>query len=90
MRSSSENLSSKKNSAQPSFDKEVSQMVLKMEAANVKRINAYQYKFGLQWLIVIRCNNLRFRLSNQQLKIAVGFHLGSKIVKNIDAFAETM
>ena len=53
-------------------------MVLKMEAANVKRINAYQYKFDLQWLIVIRCSNLRLRLSNQQLRIAVGLHLGSK------------
>ena len=40
---------------------------------------AFQDRFGSQWLNVIPCKNLRLKLSNQQLRIAIGLRLGSKI-----------
>ena len=46
---------------------------------DVKRFNAFQDRFGSQWLNVIPCKNLRLKLSNQQIRIAIGLRLGSKI-----------
>ena len=54
-------------------------MILRLEPTDVKRFNAFQDRFGSQWLNVIPCKNLRLKLSNQQLRIAIGLRLGSKI-----------
>ena len=54
-------------------------MTLKLEPIEVKKLNAGQDKLGLQWLSVIPCQNLRLKLSNQQLRIAIELLLGSKI-----------
>ena len=54
-------------------------LILRLEPTDVKRFNAFQNRFGSQWLNVIPCKNLRLKLSNQQLRIAIGLRLGSKI-----------
>ena len=61
--------------------REISQMILKLETTDVKRFKAYQNKLGWQWLNVIPCKIFRLNLSNQQLRIAIGLRLGSKICK---------
>ena len=63
---------------EPIFDKEITQMISKLEPSDSKLFNTDQDKFGLQCLNVIHCKNLRLKLSNQQLKIAIGLRLGSK------------
>ena len=70
------------------FDKEISQTISKLEPTEVKRFNGNQGVFGSQWLNVIPCKNFRLKLSNQQLRIAMGLRLGLKFCENIDAFAE--
>ena len=70
-----------KNWTEPIFDSETADLILRLEPTDVKRINAFQDRFGFQWLKVIPCNNLRLKLSNQQLRIAIGLRLGSKICK---------
>ena len=55
------------------------ELILRLEPTVVKRFNAFQDRFGSQWLNVIPCKNLRLKLSNQQLRIAIGLRLGSKI-----------
>ena len=80
------------------FDKEISQMTLKLEPTDVNVFQgaagsniAYQDKFESQWLNVIQCKNPRFKLWNQQLSIAIALCLGSKVCKkNVGAFAEKM
>ena len=54
-------------------------MILRLEPTDVKRFNAFQDRFGFQWLNVIPCKNLRLKLSNQQLRNVKGLRLGSKI-----------
>ena len=81
---------SKKNWTEPIFEEKFSQTFSKLEPTEVKRFNANQCVFGSQWLNVIPCKNLRLKLSNQQLRIAMGLRLGSKICENIDAFAEKL
>ena len=54
-------------------------LILRLEPTDVKRFNAFQDRFGSQWLNVIPCKNLRLKLSNQQFRIAIGLRLGSKI-----------
>ena len=68
-----------KNWTEPIFDSEIADLILRLEPKDVKRFNAFQDRFGSQWLNVIPCKNLRIKLSNQQLRIAIGFILGSKI-----------
>ena len=68
-----------KNWTEPNFDSEIADMILRVEPTDVKRFNAFQNRFGSQWLNVIPCKNLRLKLSNQQLRIAIGLRLGSKI-----------
>ena len=68
-----------KNWTEPIFDSEIVDLILRLEPTDVKRFNAFQDRFGSQWLNVIRCKNLRLKLSNQQLRIAIGLRLGSKI-----------
>ena len=59
------------------FDSKIADLILRLEPTEVKRFNAFQD--GSQWLNVIPCKNLRLKLSNQQLRIAIGLRLGSKI-----------
>ena len=55
-------------------------MILRIEPTDVKRFNAFQDRFGSQWLNVIPCKNLRLKLSNHHLRFAIGLRLGSKIL----------
>ena len=64
---------------EPIFDSEIADLILRLDPTDVKRFNAFQDRFGSQWLNVIPCKNLRLKLSNQQLRIAIGLRLGSKI-----------
>ena len=68
------------------IETEISQMILNLEPADVKRFIACQDKFGLQWMNVIPCINIRLKLSDQQLRIAIGLRLGSKTCKNLRCF----
>ena len=68
-----------KNWTEPIFDSEFADLILRLEPTDVKRFNTFQDRFGSQWLNVIPCKNLRLKLSNQQLRIAIGLRLGSKI-----------
>ena len=68
-----------KNWTEPIFESEIAELILRLGPTDVKRFNAFQDRFGSHWLNVIPCKNLRLRLWNQQLRIAIGFRLGSKI-----------
>ena len=70
---------SKKNWTEPIFDSEIADLILRLEPTDVKRFNAFLDRFDSQWLNVIPCKNLGLKLSNQQLRIAIGLRLGSKI-----------
>ena len=72
-------MKSKKNRTEPIFDGEIADLILRLEPTDVRRFNAFQDRFGYQWLNVIPCKNLGLKLSNQQLRIAIGLRLGSKI-----------
>ena len=74
-------IESQKNWTEPFFDSEIADLILQLEPTDVKRFNAFQDRFGYRSLNVIPCKNLRFKLSNQQLRIAIGLRLGSKISK---------
>ena len=67
-----------KNWTKPIFDCEIADLILRLEPTDIKRFNAFQDRFGSQWLNVIPCKILRLKLSNQQLRIAIGLRLGSK------------
>ena len=71
----------KKNGAEQIFDSDIADLILRLEPTDVRSYNAFQDRFGSQWLIVILCKNLRLKLSNQQLRIAIGLRLGSKLCK---------
>ena len=58
-------MKSKKNWTEPIFDSEIADLSLRLEPTDVKRFNAFQDRFGSQWLNVIPCKNLRLKLSNQ-------------------------
>ena len=45
----------------------------------MKKFNAFQDRFGSQWLNVIPYKNFRLKLSKEQLRIAIRLRLGSKI-----------
>ena len=60
-----------KNWTEPVFDSEIADLILRLEPTNVKRFNAFQNRFGSQWLNVIPCKILRLKLSKQQLRIAI-------------------
>ena len=68
-----------KNWTEPIFDSKIADLILRLEPTDVKRFNAFQDRFGYQRLSVIPCKKLRLKLSNQQLRIAIGLRLGSKI-----------
>ena len=61
------------------FDSEFEDLVLRLEPTDVNRFNAFHDIFGSQKLNVIPCKKLRLKLSNQQLRIAAGLRLGSRI-----------
>ena len=61
------------------FDSEIADLFLRLKPMDVERFNAFQYRFGSQWLNVSPFKNLRLKLSNQQLRIAIELRLGSKI-----------
>ena len=67
-----------KNWTEPIFDSEIADLILRLEPTDIKKFNAFQDRFGSQWLNVIPCKILRLKLSNQQLRIAIGLRLGSK------------
>ena len=67
-----------KNWAEPIFDRKIADLTLRLESMDVKRFNAFQDRFGSQWLNVIPCKNLFLKMSNQQLRIAIGLQLGLK------------
>ena len=71
----------RKNWTEPTFDSEITDLILRLEPTDVKIFNAFQDRFGSQWLNVITCKNLRLKLSNQRLRITIGLRLGSKICK---------
>ena len=77
-----------KNWTEPIIDSEIADLILRLESTDVKRFNAFQDRFGSQWLNVIPCKNLKLKLSNQQLIIAIGIRLGSKYANGINACAE--
>ena len=54
-------------------------MNLRREPTEVKRFNAFQDRFGSQWLNVIPRKKFKIKLSNQQFTIAIGLRLGSEI-----------
>ena len=64
---------------EPIFDSEIADLILRLEPTDVERFNAFQDRFRFQWLNVIPCKNLSLKLSNQQVRIAIGLRLGSKI-----------
>ena len=68
-----------KNSTEPIFDSEVIDLILRLEPTDLKRFNAFQDIFSSQWLNVIPFKNLKIKMSNQQIRIAIGLRLGSKI-----------
>ena len=68
-----------KNWTEPIFDSERADLILRLEPTDLKRFNAFQDRLGSQWLSVIPCKNLGLQLSNQQLRIAIGLRLGSKL-----------
>ena len=70
-----------KNWTEPIFDSEIADLILRLEPTDVKMFKAFQDRFGSQWLNVIPCKNLRLKLSNQPLRLAIGLRLGSKICK---------
>ena len=72
-----------KNWTEPIFDSEIADLVLRLKPTDVKRFNAFQDRFGSQWLNVIPCKNLGLKLSNQQLRTAIGLRLGSKICERL-------
>ena len=47
-------------------------LILRLEPTDIKRFNAFQDRFGSQWLNVIPCKILRLKLSNQHIRIAIG------------------
>ena len=61
------------------FDKEISQKILKLESTDLKRFSAYQDKFGSDWWNFIPCKNLMMKMTNQQLRIAIGLQLNFKL-----------
>ena len=71
-------MKSKKNWTEPIFDSEIADLILRLEPTDVKRFNAFQDRFGSQWLNIITCKNLGLKLSNQHLRIAIGLRLGSE------------
>ena len=54
-----------KNWTEPIFDSEIADLILRLEPTDIKTFNAFQDRFGSQWLNVIPCKNLRLKLSNQ-------------------------
>ena len=44
-----------KNWTEPIFDSEIADLILRLEPTDVKRFNAFQDRFGSQWLNVIPC-----------------------------------
>ena len=75
-------MKSKKNWTEPIFDSEIADLILRLEPMDVKRFNAFQERFGSQWLNVIPCKNLRLKLSNQQIRIAIGLRLGKDVTED--------
>ena len=64
-----------KNWTEPIFDGEIADLMLRLEPTDVKRFKAFQDRFGSQWLNVNPCKNVRLKLSNQPLRIAIGLRL---------------
>ena len=50
-----------KNWSELIFDREIADLILRLEPTDVKRFNAFQDRFGSQWLNVIPSKNLRVK-----------------------------
>ena len=67
------------NWTEPFGDSEAAHLILGLEPKDVVNFNALEDRFGPQWLNVIPCKNLTLKLPKQQLSVAIGLRLGSKI-----------
>ena len=72
-----------KNCTELFFDCEATDLILRLKSTDIKIFNPFHDRFGSQWLNVIPCKNLRLKLSNQQLRIAIGLRLGAKICERL-------
>ena len=54
-------------------------MILKLNSTDLNILGAHQHMLVLKWLNVIPCKSLRIKLSNIQLRTAIGLRLDSKI-----------
>ena len=68
-----------KNWTQPVYVKTAQDLISRMDDKRSKVFNAYQSKFGSQWLNVVPCKNLGLKLDDQQLRISIGLRLGANI-----------
>ena len=69
------------NWTEPFCDSEAAHLILGLESTDVVSFNALADRFGPQWLNVIPCKILTSKLPKQQLSVAIGLRLGSKICK---------
>ena len=58
-----------KNWKEPIFDSDIADLILRLEPTDVKRFNAFQDRFGSQWLIVILCKNCDIRPECQKCNL---------------------
>ena len=77
-----------KNWSKIKYQQVFTDLLPKLGGDGVKRLNASQDKFASQWLNVIPCKNLYVKLSNQQLRISVGFAWVQKFANLIYVFVE--
>ena len=68
-----------KNWTQPVYVKTAQDLISRMDDKRWKVFNAYQGKFGSQWLNVVPCKNLGLKLDDQQLRISISLRLGANI-----------
>ena len=64
---------------QPVFVRTAQELISRMDDKRSKVLNAYQGKFGFQWLNLAPCKNLGLKLDDEQLRISNGFRLGANI-----------
>ena len=65
--------------SEPIYKVIIEDLLPKLGEFGVKRFNSFQDKFASQWLNVIPCKNLNLKLTDQQLRIAIGLRLGAKL-----------
>ncbi len=68
-----------KHWSQPVFTAVINDLVSKMNEKDVLRFNSFQDKFASSWLNVVPSKNLNLKLTDQQLRIAIGLRVGAKL-----------